>query len=235
MEKYSNFKFAMLIVTIVIIIAICVVFIGGMIMLIYNLFNPDEYYLEPGWSCDAETFNQDYCEAYTEKLEQLQSKYQLTHENKLEFENGENVSEITFNLYCVDYTIVIKLICGNALGHIHANLYYYRTENLMLELDKLMSVLSFMNDFINYASYDSITEYNAFETLVHQAIDNENKFASDIYHSDSIVGNIGYYVNLKELNNGYYYMALKDLSVEKQSFTFDFHGLLKPLPLENTM
>ena len=232
MEKYSNFKFAMLIVTIVIIIAICVAFIAGIIVVIYYMFNPDEYYLEPGWDCDEQTFNNDYCELYSKKLEELQSLYQLTHENTLEYEDSENSSKLTFNMFCTDYTIVIKL---NSSGSIYADLYYYHTEDISSNLDQIITVLSFINDFINYVTYDSITEYNAFEALVHQAIDNENKFASDIYHSDSIVGNIGYRVNLNEMNHGYYYMILKDTSIEKQSFTFDFHGLLKPLPLENTM
>ena len=138
-------------------------------------------------------------------------------------------------IYSEDYTIVIFL--GNSargeVGFYDLYLYYYNDDRLNGNYDVIKPVVEFANEITNILAYDTQTEENQFEKLYYEALSSDDKFASNYYHFDNSVGNVGYLVFLKPefSETGYYYMLQKKGSL-KPCFYFRFEGLLKPFDVE---
>ena len=186
-----------------------------------------DYYKSVGWSCDKSTFFDEYYTLYSEKIERLSEKYALTHERKQQIEEKDSWNIVDIYLYCEEYTVAINFADGQSLAYFNINLYYYGGSS-STEESKIELLLGFVNELTNYVAYDTITDSNQFSVLYEDASKNGKGYASNIYHFDNTVGNVGYYVGLNH-EEGYYYMAEFNSDLEKSCYIFRFEGLLRSL------
>ena len=77
--------------------------------------------------------------------------------------------------------------------------------------------------------YDTITEYNCYEELYYQNIQNNTEYELEWIYFDNMVGNVKYIFEPKHKSAGYWYMLGKDESVEKTCYKFMFEGITIPL------
>ena len=209
-------------------------------MQILSLFSCQPSYSEKcGWYCNDETFKNEYFNYCNDEIVRLMDKYSLTGAFEYEEKRYEANSNIryTFYIYCEDYTILIKIANCNRgdTGFYDLQLFYYNDDRLNENYDDIKSVVEFSNEITNIIAYDTKTEDNQFEKLYYEALSSDEKYASNYYHFDNTVGNVGYYVKVGEdaggLSAGYYYMLQKQSSI-KQCYHFTFEGLLKPFDVE---
>ena len=205
-----------------------------------SLFSCQPTYNEKcGWYCDNETFENQYFNYCNEEIVRLMGKYSLTGtlEHEKHVDNDSSLS-YHFYVYSEDYTVVIYIVNGNRgdTGFYNLQLFYYNDNRLNESYDDIKSVVEFANEITNIIAYDTMTEENQFEKLYYEALISNKEYASNYYHFDNAVGNVGYYVNVGEdaggLSAGYYYMIQKHSSI-KQCYHFKFEGLLKPFENSN--
>ena len=214
-------------------------FIFVIALLFTSCFDDPHYYDKTGWECDDTTF-QSYCyPLYSAKLQQLIDKYSLSceliaeecHSEEKFKEIVHKTTEYEVLLYSDEYTIRITLsnTDNGGGGYYSAYLYYYDIERDNIDYDRdVMTLTSFLSDFTNYAAYDAKSREDSFDVLYETSRNNADGWAHDIIHFDHYVGYVDYIVDLT-YEAGYYYMANKDSSVEKNCYRFQFGGLLKPI------
>ena len=192
----------------------------------------DSYFKEINWNCDKNTFLSYYDNLYSSKILELKQDYNLQYQEKKHIEDkGQQGVEICYYLYCGNFTIRLEMYNGKEHGVCQAYLYYY-SENISLnEYEKVEPLVNFINDFINYVSYDAKNDTNHFETLYFEALHRESFFAKEELHFDHAVGSLYYLVDLYGSSDtgGYYYMMEKNTSLQKECYRFEFEGLLKPI------
>ena len=205
---------------------------------ILSLFSCQPTYSEKcGWYCNDETFKNEYFNYCNGEIVRLMDKYSLTGAFEYEEKRYEANSNIryTFYIYCEDYTIALGIANCNRgdTGFYDLRLFYYNDDRLNENYDDIKSVVEFANEITNIIAYDTKTEENQFEKLYYEALSSDEKYASNYYHFDNSVGNVGYLVFLKPefSGTGYYYILQKKDSV-KPCFYFRFEGLLKPFNAE---
>ena len=205
-----------------------------------SLFSCQPSYSEKcGWYCDNSTFENEYYNYCNDEIVRLMDKYSLIGEFEYEEERYEANGNIryTFYIYCEDYTIALKIANCNRgdTGYYDLYLFYYNDNRLNENYDVIKPVVEFANEITNIIAYDTKTEENQFEKLYYEALKSDEKYASNYYHFDNSVGNVGYLVNLREdaggSSAGYYYMLQKHSSM-KPCYYFKFEGLLKPFDVE---
>ena len=208
-------------------------------LLIFSLLSCQPTYNEKcNWYCDNETFENQYITFCNDEIARLIEKYSLTC--NFEYENDiDDDDDLAYDLYIYseDYTVAIHMANCNRgdTGFYHLQLFYYNDDMLNENHDDIKPVVEFANEITNIIAYDTKTEENQFEKLYYEALNSEKKYASNYYHFDNAVGNVGYYVNVGEdaggTSAGYYYMLQKHSSI-KQCYHFTFEGLLKPFNAE---
>lgn len=195
----------------------------------------DYYFKETNWDCDKNTFLSYYDNLYRSKILELKQNYNLQYQEKNYIEDkGQQGVERCYYLYCENFTIRLEMYNGKEHGVCQAYLYYYSdySEDVSLnEYEKVEPLVNFINDFINYVSYDAENDTNHFETLYFEALNNESFFAKEEIHFDHAVGSLYYLVDLDGSRDtgGYYYMMEKNTSLLKDCYRFEFEGLLKPI------
>lgn len=214
---------------------VCLILALIVFAFIFNEVQERYYSIKADWSCDNQTFENEYCKLYNDEILRLKEKYSLACDYVVQSSTDEN-GDLAYNfyLYCEDYTIYIHTAncSGGEIGFYGITAYYYGDQRLEGGYSSVKSVAEFLNEITNYMAYDTKDESNQFEILYYQAESSENKYASNYYHFDNYVGNIGYYVDLNEnaggLSAGYYYMLQKNSSL-KPCYKFSFNGLLKKM------
>ena len=190
------------------------------------------------WYCDNETFKNEYFNYCNDEIVRLMDKYCLTgtfvYEEAISYD-GDSDLAYNFYIYCEDYTVRIHIAntARGEVGFYSLKLFYYNDNRLNENYDDIKPVVEFANEITNIIAYDTKTEENQFEKLYYEALSSDEKYASNSYHFDQSVGNVGYHVILKPefSGTGYYYMLQKKDSV-KPCFYFRFEGLLKPFDVE---
>ena len=187
--------------------------------------NRVEYYEKSEWHCTQEEFRGHYYDIYTEKIEELKYVYGIVcHKEEEFFQKGYYIY-----LYRDDFTIVIKFLNDNDLAFYNVDLYYYGDFDASRDdYKKQRSLVNFVNDFTNYVAFDTKTDKNYFESLYNECNKGE-PFASNKYHYDSIVGNVGYDVMLNTDAFSYYYKMQKNNNCIAVCNCYRFEGLLKPI------
>ena len=193
-----------------------------------------------GWYCDNETFENQYITFCNDEIVRLMDKYCLTgtfvYEEAINYD-GDSDLAYNFYIYCEDYTVRIHIAntARGEVGFYNLQLFYYGDDRLNENYDDIKSVVEFANEITNIIAYDTSTEENEFEKLYYEALSSDKQYASNSYHFDQSVGNVGYYVKVGKdaggLSAGYYYMLQKHSSI-KQCYHFRFEGLLKPFDVE---
>ena len=188
----------------------------------------EDYYKQSNWECTDEEFSTVYYDLYQAKIDELKQVYQIECETLVEHPE-DRVYYIY--LYSDIFTINFDFYNCNGYGSIKAKLYYFETANTSLDdYESQKPYVDFLNDFINYAGFDTITDNNQFEVLYQAGTTgSEREDKSNFYHYDSLVGNVGYYTILDYDGGGWYYRAEKNKECNLISNVFAFEGLLKPL------
>ena len=206
---------------------------------ILSLFSCQPSYSEKcGWYCDNSTFENQYITFCNDEIVRLMDKYCLTgtfvYEEAINYD-GDSDLAYNFYIYCEDYTVSIHIAntARGEVGFYDLELYYYNDDRLNGNYDDIKPVVEFANEITNILAYDTKTEENQFEKLYYEALNSDEKYASNSYHFDNSVGNVGYLVFLKPefSDTGYFYMLQKKGSL-KPCFYFRFEGLLKPFDVE---
>ena len=206
------------------------------VSLIFSLLSCQPSYLDKyNWYCDNSTFENEYYNYCNDEIVRLMDKYSLSANFEYEKDMDDDDSDLAhhFYIYSEDYTIVIFLAntARGEVGFYDLQLFYYNDNRLNENYDDIKPVVEFANEITNIIAYDTKTEENQFEKLYYEALNSEKKYATNYYHFDNAVGNVGYYVKVGEdaggTSAGYYYMLQKHSSI-KQCYHFTFEGLLKP-------
>ena len=199
---------------------------------IYTNWNLETAYLSSvGWSVeDHSKFSTTYLELYRAKLNELKIKYDLMYETKEEInQTGDGDTYFNLYLYCEEYSVCIWINTETSFANYRVNLYYYGKDGVIGEYEEYSNVVEFVNDFTNYVAYDTKTDENYFELLLDEAYSTQSGQAQYTYHSDDIIGSVGYTVNTNYSYGNYYYMARMNTNDRIPSNSFQFKGLLKPL------
>ena len=130
-----------------------------------------------------------------------------------------------------EFTIIIRFNNGEELAFYKIDLYYYGDSAASREnFENQRSLVNFINDFTNYVAFDTKTDKNYFEALYYECCE-EKTFASNYYHYDSIVGNVGYYICLNTDAFDYYYKMQEDGDCMAICNCYRFEGLLKSIDI----
>ena len=200
------------------------------LLVVYNEIDERYYGIKANWQCSNEDFENQYYPLYENEILRLKEKHGLDCEYYSERKlRDDGDLGYTFYLYSENYTIKISVANCNrgGTGFYDIEVYYYNENRINEDYSDIKSVAEFSNDITNFMAYDTITESNQFEELYKQAKSSDRKYASNYYHFDNSVGNVGYYVDLNDYDGGYYYLAKYDSSVEKLCHRLKFEGLLK--------
>ena len=209
-------------------------------MQILSLFSCQPSYLDKySWYCDNSTFENQYITFCIDEIARLMDKYSLSgnFEYEKDIDDIDHDSDLAYDLYIYseDYTVAIHVAntCRGELGFYNLQLFYYNDDRLNGNYDVIKPVVEFANEITNIIAYDTKTEENQFEKLYYEALNSDEKYATNYYHFDHSVGNVGYRVFLKPefSETGYYYMLQKKGSI-KPCYHFRFEGLLKPFDVE---
>ena len=68
----------------------------------------------------------------------------------------------------------------------------------LTDYSKQAQIVNLTNDFVNKVAYDAILEANEFEKLFGIALDDKDRYATTDLHFDSAIGNVDYYVAIKD-------------------------------------
>ena len=199
-------------------------------LLIFVIFltscNHVEYFEKTGWNATEENFRTDYYYAYIAKTEELKVLHNIEWYVEDEFfPKGYYVY-----LYDDHFTITIRFLEDGGLGFYCIDLYYYGDSNASREdFEKQRPLVNFINDFTNYVAFDTKTDKNHFEALYYECSEGKS-YASNMYHYDSAIGNVGYSVALK-IDKGYYHKMQKNDDYVAICNRYHFEGLLKPIDI----
>lgn len=202
------------------------------ILLLFVIFltscNRVEYFEQSGWNCTDVIFQTYYNNLYKVKIAELKEIYNLRFSEQ---ESKELNGNYQLYLYNDDFTIQIKFANGEKLAFYRIDLFYYGdSEVSRKDYEKQRSLVNFINDFTNYVAFDTKTDKNYFEALYYECCE-EKTFASNYYHYDSIVGNVGYYICLNTDAFDYYYKMQEDGDCMAICNCYRFEGLLKPIDI----
>ena len=219
----------MILLSLILLVSVSLMSCGAVVdWLLINLDKNGQYYLGAGWDCNDETFANEYYPLYYSEIQRLKALHGLECQERVDWDyDTMGNPKVTFYLYCEEYTFRLKLL-GGSIGYYDGYLYYYAEDRSTDKYEEFKPLVEFLNDFTNYAAYDTKTDCNHFEKMFNDAISNGEKYSSFYYHYDSVIGNVGYYVQLTQ-EKGYYYMAEFNSDIEKTCYLFSFDGLLKPL------
>ena len=187
------------------------------------------YYKEPGWNCDNETFMGEYKDKYYAKICELKQKYNMECYEIVETEIDGIHGKIIYFLYCEAYTFKLKISNCVEYGYCDLILYYYGEDEKIIEYNNCKNLVDFLNEFTNYVAYDTITEYNCYEKLYYQNIQNNTEVEFESIYFDNMVGNVIYSFTPQYAAGGRWYMLSKDSSMEKICYQFRFEGITIPL------
>ena len=215
-----------------------------LIVVSFSSCNRVEYFETTGWYCTHDEF-QLYCDLYKAKIEELKSIYGIEcddkEEKRLYIDSDVSVYEI--NMFNDEFTIIIRFNNGEELAFYKIDLYYYGDSAASREnFENQRSLVNFINDFTNYVAFDTKTDKNYFEVLYNECKKSDGKptvnysyqydsSASNNYHYDSVVGNIGYSVTLNYNAYGEYYKMQGDSNCMAFCNHYRFDGLLKPIDI----
>lgn len=205
--------------------------IGGIFVLSTPLLwgNYEEYYQTTGWSYEEEEFDNVYIEKCINKLQELKGLYNIDCSELIEHKDHY------YDVYLYNdlFTIKILLSYGKSYGKYSICLYYYGDEEHPLEdYESQKNLVNLVNDFTNYASFDSKTDQNHFERLHMESVQKssgDHSSASDKYHFDHVIGYVGYSAGVYCNNGGYYYKVQKNSELDVLSNNYAFDGILKRL------
>ena len=193
----------------------------------YFLIN-HSYSAEANWDSSNERFLEYYQPLYKGKIEELKGKYSIECEEKFTNEpSGAAWEALKWYLYNEEFTIKLYMYSS---GDIDVSLYYYGKDELTYEYEDYAYLVEFLNDFICYVSYDAKKDCNYFKVLYDKSKAEGKTYIREVFHHDSAVGSLYYYVtNERDESGDYYYMAAFDSSVKKTNYTVEFSGLLQPI------
>ncbi|MBO5906574.1 MAG: hypothetical protein J6Q85_00275 [Clostridia bacterium] len=216
-------KFLLSVVSFIVVLALLPVILFGVVYFVFSL-ETNDYYESANWNCTREEFNTTYYNLYKDKLSELKELYDLEYEVFEEVGHLEHKSFYRWYLYNDAYTFRIFV---DSKARLHAELYFYGTEYIVRsDYETQRNAVSFLNDFVNFAAYDSRAEENQFEKLYFECVSEGKSYECNIYHFDNFIGNVGYGLSLVH-DGGYYYKIQKDGDLEKLCNHYSFEGLLK--------
>lgn len=216
----------------VVLLSFIVASIVHIVFVVKGWIEDENYYLNANWNCDNETLENEYLKCYYDKIEELKNKYGLSFEQSeftYKFDDSFEREVLYYDifLYTEEYTILIHFLNSGSYATCTFGLYYYNAfaEN-PVPFD-ITTILNFLNDFTNYAAFDTKTDENYFEKVYMAALDENKTYKSECYHSDSLIGDVAYRAFLEY--QGTNYMGKKDSYYKKPCHLISFRGILKSL------
>ena len=188
----------------------------------------DEYLTRANWHCSAQEFKETYFVLYSEKIETLKQQYQINCQTQYEWAGAHKV---TMYLYDSTFTILITLInlddgIGVSYASCDMDLYVYGEEAQLSDYSAQEIYIQFLNDFINYAAFDTKTEENRFETLYNESIAQGRTLVFDYYRE---FNSVGYTVHRQNTYGRYFYEMSMTGETDILCNRYRFEGILKPL------
>ena len=182
-----------------------------------------DYYKQTNWQYTDQEF-MDLCfPLYLEKVEALKEVYEIECAIKVDLMPfGADIY-----LYNENFTMSLFLANRGYCGDCRLELYFYGDDDTLYNYEEQKKYVNFLNDMTIFAAFDTKTE-NRFDSLFAECLEKNETFASDRYHFDTLIGNVGYDVSLGRTQDSYYYMMKGNSEVKIKSNRYRFEGLLKP-------
>ena len=204
------------------------------VLLIFVIFltscNRVQYYETASWNCTHDNFQTYYYDLYKAKIAELKSLYNIeceeVEEKSVYESSGREFYEMI--LFNDEFTIRINFANEVELAFYQIYLFYYGDLDASRgDYEKQRPLVNFVNIFTNYVAFDTKTDKNHFEALYYECSEGKS-YASNMYHYDSAIGNVGYSVALN-IDEGYYYKMQKNDDYVAACNRYHFEGLLKPI------
>ena len=188
----------------------------------------NEYFSNINWHCTEEEFRDTYFNLYYEKIEALNDMYQIECEVTYEWKNK---NEIAFYIYNSSFTMHAEL--SNSMrnptrGYCDTYLYVYGDDAKLNDYDAQGIYVAYMNDFINYVAYDTITSENRFETLYKESMESNRTFAVDCF-CEPVIPYFTYEIHRQNTYGRYFYEMSMTNETDILCNRYEFRGALKPL------
>ena len=203
-----------------------------------QISSEDDYIKSSNWNCTNEEFVEEYVEYYNSKIEELKAFYGIECLEIVKMQEHDNHIIYIKQFYNDEVTIEVLFANRSGLyGDYWVELYYF-SENIddLNNYEKQKKYVDFANDLTNAVAFDTKTDKNHFEALYFECL-NQTKIdfqaASNIYHFDQIVGDVGYGVAVHSDSYDYYHKIEKNENYDFLSNRFTFNGILKPLVLDS--
>ena len=201
--------------------------ICGCMFLKWENENEFKYCKSANWNCNTNAeFLEKYKPFYLDNTDKILNNYHLNFEKIVDVDEKNG----GFNLYYYNdnATIHFSFLQTAGFAFFKANCYYFsENEITYTEFNNNEQNIMFLNDIVTSFAYDARGDENTFSKLFNESI-NGKGYASYCYHYDSFCGNVGYYVELNNKHNSYYYKMCKNEDIQILATRFQFEGILKP-------
>ena len=195
------------------------VFTSIFAILVYYNNKLSDYEIASGWNCDQATFETEYVEEYMKKIEELEKKYSLNF-GKDFIKSDDMANETDYEIYLYDNANMCFVSFYFDIREKSCLFSAYITLNLSqdhpLEESYVEPAFNFINDFVNFAGYDTKTDKNNFEYLCKELVENNSSEESYLYSAIKRSATVGYRAYRYDYN-------------EHKVYRLSFIGLLKPL------
>lgn len=178
----------------------------------------DDYAFEPGWYCQHNEFEGLYYDLMCSKIDELESKYDLDFERSVEKKEYDTLDEIVLitKLSNDVATVKIEMINRVELAKFEIVLFFHSSDEYPKEdYEAQRPYVDFINDFTNFAAYDTKNEEGNFFEILYNRCDVESEHTAEWIHFDDLIGNVGYNFYIDNDNDCYRYL-------------YTFEGVMKP-------
>ncbi|MBQ9715481.1 MAG: hypothetical protein IJV77_03615 [Clostridia bacterium] len=188
---------------ILIYVALSIIVLIGFIFIFFLPFLLEDvsYSDKTNFFCpSAEVFTEEYAYEYNLILEELLQDCNIDFQKELSTEITETGNGvIRINLLSQQHEISIFFLnTFDSVAHIKVEYVFSGNSTDLTDYSKQAQIVNLTNDFVNKVAYDAILEANEFEKLFGIALDDKDRYATTDLHFDSAIGNVDYYVAIKD-------------------------------------
>lgn len=164
------------------------------ILLFFLIGCNQSHYWDIGWSMSDEEFITDYRDKNINYLEQLKLKYNIISDKEVLI--YDDLKGFNIIMYNDEFTLEIHFRNDSSSAFLRLYFEFWNEDmNILRDYSKQSTYINFINEYLNEFAYDTIEEYNCFEDIFNKALNNDG-FGSNVYHYDSAIGNVGYWINI---------------------------------------
>lgn len=151
----------------------------------------NEYRDSSGWNITDIEFMDEYYNYYTTNINSLVSNYGLNFTRNVSI---EDVNRFTISYYNDDELVMFHFLNDSGgFGSFRSEYFFFSVDkDDLFDFSKYQTILSFITEVNELVAYDYQGSEDTYQELYNNNLGDEPN--TYYYHSDSIVGNVGYWV-----------------------------------------